>query len=696
MPRLGIDRGFFAEYGRLEKPLQERIADVFVKFEAATHTGIHLEKIRDARNPRFRSIRIDQFYRGIVLAPESGDAYTLLTVRPHDDAYTWARRRDMSVNRATGGVEVRDEAWIEENLPALQEKAHAASSFLFADVKDSDLVRLGVDEQTRKFARTLTDEAQLEAALGMLPEVQGQVLLGLASGLTPDEVWSDLGAAIVDKPYDTDDLDAAVARSTDRIVLVDGPDDLMAIFAHPFAQWRIYLHPTQRAVVDADFRGPARVTGGPGTGKTVVALHRAYRLAQKPDARILVTTFTSTLTESLSAGVKLLATSAAALDRIDVQHVDKLAHRVFRDEHGAPSLISDADEKSLWDSIIGRLDLPFTAPFLSAEWRNVALAQRVATAAEYLSAKRTGRGRRLGANQKAQVWQALWEFENALRERGQWTHETVCREATRLLELRTDKPYGHVVVDEAQDLSPEQWRLIRAAAPEGPDDVFIAGDTHQRIYESRVSLREVGIRVTGRSSRLNLNYRTTAEILGWSLQLLAGERIDDMDGQLDSIAGCRSDVHGPPPTMKGFTTQSDEVAYVADTVQAWIASGLSPSEIGVATRAKWLGTKVQDELFHRGVPVRSLAKNKSDSDSVAVGTMHAMKGLEFRCVAVAGVSARQVPAAAAVTAVEDDAQTHDRDMQRERCVLFVACTRAREDLLITWSEEPSPFLVPLV
>lgn len=696
MPRLGIDREFLAEFGRLEKPLQERISEVFGKFGAATHTGIHLEKIRDARNPRYRSIRIDQFHRGIVLAPKTGDAYTLLTVQPHDDAYMWARRRDTSVNSATGGIEVRDEAWIEENLPAMQEKAHAAPFLLFANVNDSDLIRLGLDEQTRMFARTLTDEAQLEAALGMLPEVQGQVLIGLASGLTPDEVWSDLGAAIVDEPYDTDDLDAAVARSTDRIVLVDGPDDLMAIFAHPFAQWRIYLHPTQRAVVDADFRGPARVTGGPGTGKTVVALHRAYRLAQKPDTRVLVTTFASALTESLSAGIKLLATSAEALDRIDVQTVDTLAHRVFRDEHGAPNLISEANEKSLWESLISTLNLPFTAPFLSAEWRNVALAQRVSTAAGYLSSKRTGRGRRLTANQKAQVWQALWEFENSLSERGQWTHETVRREATRLLESRTDKPYDHVVVDEAQDLSPEQWRLIRAAIPEGPDDLFIAGDTHQRIYNNRVSLREIGIRVTGRSRRLNLNYRTTAEILGWSLQLLAGERIDDMNGQLDSIAGCRSDVHGMPPTAKGFTTKSDEIAYVADTVQTWIDGGVTPGEIGIATRAKWLGNKLQDELFRRGVPVRSLAKHKSDSDSVAIGTMHAMKGLEFRCVAVAGVAARQVPAAAAVTAVEDDAQMHDRDIQRERCLLFVACTRAREDLLITWSDAPSTFLAPLV
>ncbi|OUS94591.1 UvrD-helicase domain-containing protein [Rhodococcus sp. NCIMB 12038] len=696
MPKLAIERQFFKELRKLDAPLQDKITETLIKFEAATHTGIHMEKIADARNPLYRSIRIDQFYRGVVLTPEMGEVYTLLTVLPHDDAYMWARRRDLTVNRATGGIEIRDAATIDEALPELTKVAEATSTRLFEGVNDADLTRLGIDETILPLARTITDHAQFDALKPVLPETQWDALAGLASGLTPEQVWSELGAKIVDEPYDTDDLDAAVARSGDRIVLVDGPADLMAIFAHPFALWRIYLHPTQQAVVDTAFRGPARVTGGPGTGKTVVALHRAHRLANQSTGPVLVTTFTSTLTDSLRAGVKLLTNSPEVLDRIDIQHIDKLAHQVFRDKHGAPTMLAEAEEKELWSSIIQRLELPFTEAFLAAEWRNVALAQRVSAASEYLSAKRTGRGRRLGANQKAQVWQAVWEFENSLRDRDQWTHETVCREATRLLAERIDKPYKHIVVDEAQDLSPEQWRLVRAAVPEGADDIFIAGDTHQRIYDSRVSLRDVGIKVIGRSSRLNLNYRTTAEILGWSLQLLHGERIDDMDGQLDSIAGCRSDVHGAPPTTKKFASQNEEVTYVAETVKAWIESGVDPSEIGIATRAKWLGRKVQDALFTRSIPVRMLANSKGSTDSTLVGTMHAMKGLEFRCMAVVGVNAKQVPAAAAVTPADEDQQTHERDMQRERCVLFVACTRAREDLLVTWSEEPSPFLVPLI
>ncbi|OOL30290.1 DNA helicase [Rhodococcus rhodochrous] len=696
MPKLAIDRQFLKEFGRLDKPLQDKITETLSKFEAATHTGIHMEKIADARHPLYRSIRIDQFYRGIVLSPETGETYTLLTVLPHDDAYTWARRRDLTVNRATGGLEVRDAVTIDEALPELARAAEAAPKLLFDEINDADLTRLGIDEKILTLARTLTDTAQLDALRKFLPETQWDALSGLASGLTPEQVWSELGARIVEEPYDTDDLDAAVARSSDRIVLVDGPDELMAIFAHPFALWRVYLHPTQQAVVDASFRGPARVTGGPGTGKTVVALHRAHRLASTSTGQVLVTTFTSTLTDSLKAGVKLLANSSKVLERVDVQHVDKLAHQIFREVHGAPTMLGDDEEKPLWASPVQRLELPFTEAFLAAEWRHVVLAQDVSTAADYLSAKRIGRGRRLGANQKAQVWQAVWEFENALREKSVWTHETVCREATRILTGRSDKPYSHIVVDEAQDLSPEQWRLIRAAVPEHQDDIFIAGDTHQRIYDSRVSLREVGIKVPGRSSRLNLNYRTTAEILAWSMQLLHGERIDDMDGHLDSIAGCRSDVHGAPPTAKGFPTQTDEANYVAETVEAWIASGVEPGEIGIATRAKWQHKKIQDALFTRDIPVRLLAKAKGATDSVLIGTMHAMKGLEFRCMAVMGVNAKQMPAAAAVTPAEEDPQSHQQDMQRERCVLFVACTRAREDLLVTWNETPSPFLVPLI
>lgn len=692
MPTLAIDKGFLADLVKLEKPVAKRVTEVFDEFDTATHTGLHLEKINNARNPRFRSIRIDQSWRGIILAPEAGDVYTLLKVLPHDDAYAWAQRSNVSVNTATGGIEIRDEEAIDRALPQLAKAAEKAESRLFDKVSDADLTRLGIDHKTRAFARALTNPAQLDEAKSSLPGTQWDVLCGLAAGFTPDEVWADLGAQILTEPVDTEDLDAAVLRSRDRVVLVNGPEELMNVFAYPFATWRVYLHPTQRAVVDAPFRGPARVTGGPGTGKTVVVLHRAHVLAKRNEGRVLVTTFTSTLTDTLRSGLDMIVDDDGVDERIEVSNVDRLAHRIFRRKHGTPTLLSADDEKGLWLGIIDRLGLPFTDVFLAEEWRHVALARRIGTAAAYLAAKRTGRGRALGSRQRAQVWQAMWEFEQALTQLGAWTDETIRRKATALLEADTTKPYRHIVIDEAQDLSPDQWRLLRAAVSEAPDDIFIAGDTHQHIYNNRVSLRDVGINIAGRSTRLNLNYRTTAEILGWSLGLLRGERIDDMEGGLDSIAGCRSYVHGAPPRLQGFDKLDAETRFIASTVNEWINSGVAPSEIGIAVRAKWFGSKVADALKAMGIKTVDLAKASTKDDAVHVGTMHRMKGLEFRCVGVAGVGAKFVPAANAVTPIDEDRQTHEQDLERERCLLFVACTRAREELLVTWHGQPSPFL----
>lgn len=692
---LAIDKGFLRDLGKLEKPVYNRVTEVFDEFDAATHTGLHLEKIANARNPRFRSIRIDQSWRGIVLAPAVGDVYTLLKVLPHDDAYAWAQRSNVSVNSATGGIEIRDEAELDRKIPEMERAARTAGRPIFQNVSDGELTKLGIDERVLAFARTVTDAAQLDAAKSFLPETQWDVLFGLAAGFTPEEVWADLGAQILNEPVDTEDIDAAILRSRDRVVLVSGPDELMDVFAYPFATWRVYLHPTQRAVVDAAYKGPARVTGGPGTGKTVVALHRAHMLAQRDEGKVLVTTFTSTLSETLQTGLDMLIDDEKVESRIQVSHVDRIAHRVFRKTHGAPRMLGSEDEKALWAGLIDELGLSFTPVFLSEEWRQVVLARRISTAEAYLAAKRTGRGRALGAAQRAQVWQAIWEFEQALTHQDVWTHEAIRREATRLLEASAEKPFRHIIIDEAQDLSPDQWRLLRATVAEAPDDIFIAGDTHQRIYDNRVSLREVGINIAGRSSRLNINYRTTAEILGWSLGLLRGEPIDDMEGGLDSIAGCKSYVHGQPPVLSAHQTADAEAKFIAASVKDWVDGGIAPSEIGIAVRARWLTSKIESALRAAGIDSVDLAKASEDDDAVRVGTMHRVKGLEFRCMCVAGVGATLVPATNAVTPAEDDKQTHQQDLERERCLLFVACTRAREELLVTWHGEPSPFLTAL-
>lgn len=692
MVRLGIHRDFLQDLVRLERPVQQKVVETILKFEQTAHAGAHLEKLNNVRDARLKSIRIGLKYRGIVLAPMTGDEYTLLKVDNHDEAYAWAQHRRVSVNAATGHMELRDTETIDAAIQQLSGDMEPTIRPVFAHVSDADLVRLGIDDQIRRFARMLTDIDILEALEGRLPQTQYDVLIGLASGMTPEDVWNDIVGSAETGSYDPDDVSAAVRRMPDKVALVEGPDELMELFDKPFARWRTYLHPAQRETAYRGYSGSAQVTGGPGTGKTVVALHRARHLAAQ-GGRVLLTTFTTTLIRSLGEALRLLESDDEILGRIDVLTVDQVARRVVETRVGRFLLIQHDDERAMWRKIVRNRALDFSETFLSEEWRQVVLAQGLTTLDDYLAVRRSGRGRRLGPLQRAQIWRAISEFEQELKERDARTYETVCRTAARVLAEQDDKPYDHVVVDEAQDLHPVRWRVLRAAVAAGPDDVFLAGDTHQRIYDNRVSLGSVGINVAGRSTRLTINYRTTEEILSWSHSMLAGEPIVGLDDEPVTLAGCRSEVHGSRPQLFAATTKNAELEHVAAVVAGWIEAGVRPEEIGIAARSGPLAQDAVAVLEKASIPACHLTREKGSIDGhVQTMTMHRAKGLEFRCVAVIGVGANLVPAPGAVRPLEEDAPTHQNDLQRERCLLFVACTRARERLSVSWYGEPSPFL----
>jgi hypothetical protein len=207
---------------------------------------------------------------------------------------------------------------IEAALPQLSEQAGKASERLLGDVSDADLCCVGVDEQVLLLARALTTLDQLEATRGILPEPQYDVLLGLAMGMTPEDVWAEVAGIQVEAgQYDPEDVTAAIERSPKQVVLVEGSDELMVVFSYPFALWRVYLHTLQQRMAYRSFNGLARVTGGPGTGKTVVALHHAKYFAERKsgDRSVLVTSFTKTLTASLEDGLRMLIDEEDVLRR---------------------------------------------------------------------------------------------------------------------------------------------------------------------------------------------------------------------------------------------------------------------------------------------------------------------------------------------------------------------------------------------
>lgn len=711
MPQLAFDIGFFAELHKLQPTVRKSVIDAWEKFNQLTldqlfkDQGLKLESLTKAKDQQIRTIRIDQFWRGVILAPSSGETFVLLRVMQHDKAIAWAMKQKSSINTVTRAVEIRDAVTLDEITPAYERVAEASpEERLFAKFSDGDLAALGIDAETLRQARSLMDKEQLELFAPLLPQDQREVLQYLAEGCTVEEVWQDIVAPALQaatQPVDTADYETAIQHTRTRFALVTASEELREILDKPFAAWRVFLHPSQHKVAyRASFSGPAQVSGGPGTGKTVVALHRVRHLLGhlRDGDQILLTTYTNALVNALRSGLDSLVDDPRLRERVDISTVDAFASRVVAE---APDAVARRplmynEEESRWAKAAKATGFTGTAQFLGQEYRHVVLAQDIRSLAEYEVADRRGRGSRLTAAERPLVWETVERFTSDLAEDGGRTWLQTCAEAARLLE-KSGPLYRHVVVDEAQDLHPAQWRLLRAAVPARPDDLFIAGDPHQRIYDSKVSLKSLGIKVAGRSTKLRKNYRSTQEILHWSTALLVGRPIAQLEdeGRGETLLGYRSALHGNGPAVHAAKTEDAELDALVAQVRAWMEAGVGAGEIGVSTRFNKTCAKAVARLKNAGIsaaPLRSADAGSDEAESVRVGTMHSFKGLEFRCVAVIGVNDGAVPFARAVTPADVDSIQHETDMMSERCLLFVACTRARDSLYVSWSGEPSSFL----
>jgi hypothetical protein len=474
-------------------------------------------------------------------------------------------------------------------------------------------------------------------------------------------------------------------------------EEVTQFLSHPFARWRTFLHPSQRKIAyRPEYSGPVQVTGGPGTGKSVTLLHRAAFLAAQAatapagSGQVLVTAFNGILADSLASQLDLLVRDDVR-GLIQVLNVDRLAYAIVKASRGAPIIADEGMLRALWADAAASAGLDFTPAFLKNEWEQVILAQDLSSEQAYLTCLRAGRGRPLTKGQRGQVWQVAQRVTEELAAARQTTHLQLANEATHLLRQEEVPRYRHILVDDAQDLHPAQWRLLRAAVAEGPNDLFIAADPHQRIYNNRVSLASLRISVRGRSHRLSLNYRTTQEILAWAVPVLGAEPITGMDGEVDSLVGYRSPMHGPSPLLREAATRSEEFGWLADRIRWWLALGIEPQAIGVTARSADLVREAREALKADGIATSSLS-SRGGAEVVRAGTMHAMKGLEFQAVAVIGVEHGLVPEPAAITAESEDPVAYAQDLLRERCTLFVACTRARDHLYVSGMGELSPFL----
>ena len=774
-----------------DSSLKAKIGPFIAKLSTMTaSTGLHLERIRGAADRRVRTARVTDFYRAVLFELDAGGepVYVIHGIWPHDEANRIAESVTVGVNPCNGATEVtrikdaiqqdagdveqarraaraeldaarreaeeiaREAARIQSaNAEARRQNARAVPGAVAAPGRDHALTwpeglsvetlrdELGIDVRLGAAALAATCESQLlDLAITARVAWQGEALLALATGSTIDDVREDFELLrpqdVAPDPTDADIIAGLHRRAarTEFAWLETDEDLRRAIEGLTFAQWQLFLHPQQRALVDRRTNGPMRISGGAGTGKTVVTVHRAAALAERDaeagdEVRILLTTYTRNLADDLRRQVAQLAPTLPFAERIGepgllVSGLDRIARAVL--QRAGDSIAQTAEQ------VIGRprtrvLTLPDSksnpwyealalmgnelpeglrsADFLESEYELIVLPQRITTLRQYLRVRRPGRGVALARDKRAAVWKAIESyrdrsaaldvvsFSEQLALAAAWLDAEAARGAPR--------PFRHVLVDEAQDLTPAHLQLLRALVDSGPDDLFLAEDSHQRIYGRKITLSHYEIQVRGRSRRLTRNYRTTRQNLDLAFGILDPGAYEDMEGRVEEhrYVSPRS---GPEPLLIHASDRDQEIKKAGALLDWWLKEDRDASEegapetIAVLVRDRYQRDAVVTGLAQQGIEVRPVDREAVGRGRPVVMTMHRAKGLEFRKVLLFDVSEDSIPRSLRDQRYSEADRTDA--LLRERSLLYVAATRARDQLAISWSGRKSPLLEEMV
>ncbi|NML08358.1 UvrD-helicase domain-containing protein [Sphingomonas sp. G-3-2-10] len=671
---------FTASFNRLSGQDQKAVkASVFDLQMDPTGNGLQLHRIDKSKDPNFWSARVNRDVRLIV--HKTSESMLVAYVDHHDDAYAWAERRRIEAHPRTGAVqivEVRER--VEEVAPpetfdfVVPEATSLAApqQQLFASLGDDALLSIGVPADWLADVRAATEEGFFALAERLPGEAAEALLEYAATGALPVPT----PAPATTNPFTHPD-------ALRRIRPIADQDELEQALAFPWEKWGVFLHPSQRELTARSFTGPARVAGSAGTGKTIVAIHRAVRLAREnPQARILLASFSQPLADAMAKKLLVLAPETGGIvPRITTASFRGIAEQMYQLEHGVrPRIASDAvlrerlSEAAKTEQLKG-----FSDRFLLSEWTNVIDAWGIMTLYDFATVQRMGRKSRLGPNQRERLWPVFEAVRSALTAERYTTWAQVFTGLAEALADRPRKPFDHIILDEAQDVAPAELRFFAALAPPGPDALFLAGDMGQRIFQHPYSWSSLGVEVRGRSHTLKVCYRTSQQIRAAADHLLPPV-LRDVDGNEDERRGIVSVFNGPAPLVETFGSVADEQDAVRKAVRGWLAEGIAPHEIGIFVRTPDLVTRA-----------RAAVSDLDAAERVTTVPMHLAKGLEFRAVAIMACDEGTLPLDERVADAADEAEL-DEIFETERRLLYVACTRAREHLILTGIKPASEYL----
>jgi hypothetical protein len=677
----------------------------------STNPGLSFHKLEKARDRNFWSVRASRDIRLIV--HKTQNSLLLCYVDHHDKAYAWAERRRLETHPKTGAaqmVEIRETVQ-EIRVPKFVESDEQPKSKneLFLAVSDTELLGYGVPTDWIATVRTATEESLLRM-IDHLPSEAAEALLELATGGRPpirlaaapsDRASMSASLSNVDERQTEDHRRRnAAAQSFEhpdaqrRFRTIESPEELRRALDFPWDKWTVFLHPEQRALVEKDQSGPARVSGSAGTGKTIVALHRAVYLTKaNPVGRVLLATYSEPLANALGTRLRRLISNEPRLgDRIDVGAIPAVGVRLYRSLSGPLNLAPRGTVVQLMkESVTKARDTKFTIAFLMSEWDQVVDASQLDTWEGYRDVGRLGRKTRLNEDRRKELWGIFDYVRNGLDKAGLITEAGMFAKLAVAVGNARNPPYEFSVIDEAQDISVSQLKFFAALGGNRPNALFFAGDLGQRIFQQPFSWKALGVDVRGRSRTLRVNYRTSHQIRARADNLLEGE-IADVDGNAETRRDAISVFNGVPPSIQTFKQANAEVKAVGEWLAARLGESVAPHEIGVFVRSADQLDRAKAAVAAGGLPFKILDERvDAVGGFVAIGTMHLAKGLEFRAVAVMACDDEVIPLQARIDMVGEDSDLKEV-YDTERQLLYVACTRARDFLLVTGVEPASEFL----
>ena len=673
-----------------QKAVKETVFDLQMTPAAP---GLQFHRIDKSKDRNFWSMRASSDIRLIV--HKTKDSFLICYVDHHDDAYAWAERRRIETHPATGAaqiVEVRERVQevivrrpVETEQPA--KPVRAVRPPLFPAITDDELLSYGVPVDWLADARAATEDTIFEIA-EHLPREAAEALLDLAVGAKPQV---PVAAPQPVSPFEHPDAQR-------RFRVMEDVEELRRALEFPWDQWTVFLHPSQRQVVEQSFGGPARVSGSAGTGKTVVALHRAASiLKREPQARLLLTTFSLPLANALEGKLRILTgEDKSIVPRVTVLPFRGTAHELFTLAFGHhPRAATEDQIRGALKTATAEASLTgFTPRFLASEWLNVVDAWQLNTLEAYQGVPRLGRKARLGVKQREKLWPVFVRARQIIETQGLLTWPSIFGKVTEHFAQRGVKPFTHAVIDEAQDLGVPELRMLAAITPGGPDALFFAGDLSQRIFQEPFSWKTLGVDIRGRSRTLKVNYRTSHQIRQ-AADCLLPKVVQDVDGNEQHRRGTVSVFNGPDPEIQIFADTEREIQGVADWIRNTVADGIAPAEIGVFVRSN-------DQLARARAAVKAAGQTQIELSErieqpqgrIAIGTMHLAKGLEYKAVVVMACDDDVLPLQERIETVADESEL-DEVHDTERNLFYVACTRARDRLLVSGIRPASEFFADL-